>query len=1660
MTDTPAPKRRCTQSSRKKLLDCTREFCSKRLSEQTDQELNAYLQALGWTKTSSHRSRACRIDENLAVWVLNRVLTQLKKWMALQNGKNRHVNEDITQDVDPNSTPNEQETRRSITPFRHLEIKLVAYLLGNIHDINALYLHSHVLIKMATINNAWSEITLDMIEEDNFVNPCIHMVGSRDSECDIEQYRHAIMAIVGLLKAVYFQSPQNTNIPRAANRICMGINLNDLVTQIIDDVTTLAIWNQAFQNIKSIYRNKANTVNVANIVVYAAQHLGILVEILAGLLESNSNAKNAYNCLVHKLIDPLLFARAEIEDFRTHAKVVLMKNGTWYKDSSMEKMDDAIDAIGRTLLRAICFPLAPKFVPGIRDMLVSKEYEDLLDVEQLGNMDIENSAVTYNRKFFLRIVVILHQAQKERKALQKARGVSIILPELLNILLNELDAQKNNGRDTSYYGAMVLAVIIPLLQNLATEMKQNAESKPEVYIYSAALLDVVSVIYNVLNLANNKQIMVYSGERSEILAKMNEEAVSFVIKYLDEGYQYVGQKNKRKALMNEGDFEGHDNRLMIRKYYCETHQSTPITSIVHTIHTMWDVLLLLISLSLEYADTNIQRILQLLYQDSSTNDHEHYEVEAFNTLIKPKIATNSGKHYKRCEEFAATLVSMYSHANDMATLVDHIGKFIEGMKRVKQRAAFLTHIPAIQAFHNSSRESSSSQIPIVIRHFTTWLKNTRTKEFIQYPLISYLSGIEVTSTVVGKVVSAFENLLPAVRLKQTPEGVLMALYSIISIRKINAWLSIDGSHIIWSTHMQNIYEYVSDLTKIVGDDCSPQIWNALFWFAYHLSLIARDNPYLYGHMNDGVEMILKKIKYVMQAKTNDREFIKTATTLLTSNANVFRDVEVYSSLISIATTALINFEMDEGLMENIRSAVGVLAQNGKLFAEVFNIKLLTEILKTMQQEQTTTKMKSDALYIVKLVLQMSTDLYRQSDIAQLFDQLVKAASQMAKYANLEDVLILEMINEILALVLFVLRREEQLETHTCSISIVKDFLTAAATTANVEIENNMQVDLPNSLRSALDDIKGAIKFIPGQGGKRTLAAMQQVAELYKFIVAKCKSQKFMDLIQWEGTIDHHKDTIKNLMVIIAPTLVGREEGAVLLRVVESAKHSETSSFTRNLADAVVLGKVIKMMQEDDKAQERTPCAYVQASKPVTKVIGLLMKVLKSYNKKHTEYMLYLSSLLYVITADLQADDVVVVFKYIVKMNAYTPRMMDMEPYILENLCDSELELLGRIMEISPGRYIKTYAVSALFSIACAQQVICSKRRGVLGNRGTQLEVFKVLCGIQVERTAHVVRTFFLKAKSKNTWKAFTEQVVSLYHKAENLEAPYEWLARAAALEVLMLVMDRQHLKTLSNIKGEPKRKVLDDVDTIIRLHSRHISQVAKQREHHGGPETMHWVVMNYLINTAISIKMFISTRFQVNKYLKMVHYAFAEQLLDLARLGIDFMQPGTPYAKNDILYSQIAANVYMGLYSCIRTVEGLSNSQIAKLARPWMKRIHVVVYIVTQFVGLIASQDADMFAYVARWMNIVSDAQLRDATRWYIPHMLTAIIKQWHRVHKEIATFKGEKSEILRSNKILRNCITESISSCDNTSLQTLFLLLSPKMRLFMKENTDVFNRN
>lgn len=40
------------------------------------------------------------------------------------------------------------------------------------------------------------------------------------------------------------------------------------------------------------------------------------------------------------------------------------------------------------------------------------------------------------------------------------------------------------------------------------------------------------------------------------------------------------------------------------------------------------------------------------------------------------------------------------------------------------------------------------------------------------------------------------------------------------------------------------------------------------------------------------------------------------------------------------------------------------------------------------------------------------------------------------------------------------------------------------------------------------------------------------------------------------------------------------------------------------------------------------------------------------------------------------------------------------------------------------------------------------------------------------------------------------------------------LTRAAALEVLMLVMDRQHLKALSNIKGEPKRKVLDDVDTI------------------------------------------------------------------------------------------------------------------------------------------------------------------------------------------------------------------------------------------------------
>ncbi|ORM40016.1 uncharacterized protein BXIN_1472 [Babesia sp. Xinjiang] len=1659
MTTGHIAKRACTPSARKNLVQTTKDICMKKLSELTEDELKTYLKVMGWPKAISPAVESYAEPGNFIVWILNRMLTQLKKWMTLRTSGKLVEEQDESKEEEMKIEEHKGDIDMVEKPtiFRTMETKLVAYLVGYTGDINALYSHSHVLIKMATFNNTLHTTRLAESHQHKANNPGIQMMKATDAEQVLEQYRDSVEAVNALIKAIYYQSPPLDTTPREGNRICVALSLNEMAEKFIDDVNMFVVWNQAFQTITPTHMNKSVATYVADITSSILEHMGIVAGFLREQLDESSNVKNAYNCVAQTLMAHVLFVRAEIDDFKRHSKVIMKKHGN-VKEGHPEKLDQKVNAAVNSMMRLLAFTWAPKFVNGLKQMIKAKEYEDLLDMEQLGNMDLDDSTVTYNRRLLLNIVKTIHHAETDKSVIQHGRGLCILLPDIFEALVDAVDVHTRNQQETTYCGAMMLALILPLIIRLIQSTLTVVDTQPETFVHYVTLLDLVSSLYNILKVANNKHILVHAGDRSDLVVKTNRQVITFVLDTLTAVYAKVAKSRKRKTMMENCDEDDDAIRVMMKRAHLASSKYLDVTSEVHTIPRLWDALLLLVSLSLEYADENMEQIMHLLYQDAMLDDTDYHQ-DIFNMLIKPQISLEANVSYRSAQLFAANLVSMYSIANDMPSLLDHMGEFVEKKGRTNKQYFYMAHPPAICAFYNSSKESSTSQIPIVIQHFAEWLKKKHAFKALQYPLMCYLSGVEFSSTLVAKSEDALDEIIYLVPLEPTPEGVLMAIQLICAIRKINSWSSGEDSTQRWNGHINILYRYVQDLTENVGRDCSSAIWTAMFWFAYHLILIIRDNPDMCGSMSGVVDLILDKMDIVVQAHADEKDFMETANTLLMANAHVFSHLSKFTGIIKCVCVALLKFEKDAGLLDSFRETIEVLGRDRELINEVLDINFLQTMLAVTTKQGAMIDLKLKSIHIIRQVLENASGLYRNKGISKLFQSLVEVANVTAANCDMkceEDVIFLKSVLEVMN---FILGREEQLGMRECAEVTVADCFTSLKGEQGLSVATQKDAILTVGLLKVLDDVKNALDLNCMNGLQTSLKVMQQLAKICVFVMGKMYSEDFMGSLDIKTSHEERNACIGKILATITTGAVVNDE-QVATGEDENMEPLQLDSGSRSLADILLFVNIIKTLQDSNPALLDTAFTTIGNLGQVTDILSEMANTLNSNKQMDQERLLYLSCMLYCTASNVQNTYDEAALKQVSKLHESVKVLTLLSPAVLEALNEAILEVVYRIVPHASEKQIQAHAVHALFLMATMQHIICYKRRGVLGFGADQLEVFKTLCGCQVDKVSGIVQTILENTEPRNTWKNFATHLENIYNRAESHPTPYNWIFRAACLEVMMLMVDKNHLKTIYGIKGAAKKKILGCLDGILGLHSKQLECLSCDMDTCRNKEIMHWVILNYLINIAISIKILGFTRFQVNKYMQEAYGVISEHLLDLSRLGLHFLGLFKTEAASKTLFEQIATNVYIALYHCIRTAEGMSSAQIAKLVRPWMKRVHVVTYVITRFVSLLDEQDADMFAYVARWMSIISHSQLVDATKWYIPHIVTSVAQAWYHVNKAIATNRGNQAEVIRSNKILKSCVIESIGACDYHAVKTLFLLLTPEMRAFMKENTNVFSRS
>lgn len=1656
-----SPRRRCPSTMRKKVLQAIKQFFAKKLSDLDDSEIEGFLAALGGPKQQFSKEITWLVEEHIAIWVLNRVLTQVKKWITFQASKKRQDDGPKDGGGTNNAVLNEEGEQKVETTsdhhipmpcmLRHSEIRLVAYIAAHLEDINALHVHSNVLFKMVTVNNMWNNVTLDMLSKDDFDNPCLKGMNSKDFDGVLERYRNSLSAMKELLASLYFKIQNEESVPRYGNRICLGMAINDVTAQVTELVRVFAIWNHALQRVKHTTKTKKTAGILVSILLLVAELLSIWLRVLNDILHASTNVKNAYNCLVEKLMDNLLLFTTDLEDFTICTKLLMEKSGTSGKEDGLKRLEVVSDEAMKSIVLVMSFALSKNIITGLRDMIISREYDDLMDTDQLGNLDLDNSSVIYNRKFFMKIITTLHMIEMKSEVIQRLKGLCRILPKIYELVLASLGNLQEAGRGPSYYGVMIMVVILPLVTRLANTMKCCIQEEPESYLLGSLLLSAITAFHDILSIANKRHVLVYSGEKSEILTKFIDSMVGFVLLFLEDAYQQKMKHSKIIATLESVSNDDTDPMLHVKKVYTSDRHLTSTASLLSTISKLWDALLLLVSLNLEHADTNINRILQLLHDDYSFCKHDEHEVLAFNILVMPKVTIQEGRQFSKSHVFLGNLISMYSHANDVPTLVDHLGTFVKGLNVRINIKSFLVHPAAIVAFHRSSKESEVAQMPIVIKHFTSLLKTQKAKAFLQYALISYLSGIELTKTVVAKVSNVYEDLLKKFQYDHTPDGLLMAIYNLIMVRKINAWSSVNQKEDKWYEYVEKVYAYVMEVAEMIGNDCSPEVWKSMFWLVYHITLYRADYPVQCDEMSEGIAKVLKKLKRGINVETSSRKLIGDAAYLLAANAKVFRNFSRFNSLMKHVAITMMSREIDEKLLDTVMCILDMteFVENG--FSDIFDVTLMNAIASTILKDGVTMKMKHTVVKILKAMLEVHSSLYLESNFTQFFRQMVEVSRQACKSNDVNNVEAMRLVGGLVDLFLFILKREEQLGTAACMDCIRYHYEIMVIEDTESNVHKGRQRDALDFV-GFLNELRSGIIIVLDSDIEPCIETVHGMACLYVFVLVRLFSQNVKSSVSAKRPVELSRNVIKDLILSIAPTVLEEKNEVVTLDIPEQTEPSGTC----NIVEAILLANVAKIAKNEENGAEIVSMCCTKNDKKPIDILKMLVSIIQAYKPVDCWRVLYFSSLLYITSINMDDDDdLFKVYEETAGLQDAWQSMITMGPHLLNSVCNSITSVLYKVVKRSSEFQITLRVVEFLYVVASIKQIIYMNRSGILGCRGTQLEVFKALYGGQSDELSAIIQIVFEKLKTIKTWNTFLERVGRLYNQSESQDVTHKWISRAAASEVLMLIMDKQYLKSLSNVKGEQKMVVLGGLEGFLSLYNKNLEAECYTLSNETSSKCIDWILLNYLMNTAISIKMYGCTKFQSNEQLQLFHYAFTEHLLDLATLGIEMMKKRGSEAS---INGQVATNVYFCVYNCIKTVEGMGNAQAAKLARPWMKRVHILVYIVTQFVELIENHDSGLFSYVARWMNVLSNSQLRDATRWYLPNMLTAVISKWYNVTNDIATKTDNEAEILRSNRILKNSIIQTITLFDDVARGSLFLLLPQKLRVFMKQNTSLFD--
>ncbi|AFZ81738.1 hypothetical protein BEWA_011560 [Theileria equi strain WA] len=1414
-------------SNKRSYLNSTKILCTKRLEELTDEEIFSLLDRLGWPEVPSKRFVCPKISQRLSLWLLNKLFFQLKRRITQQ--------ENVCLDSNRGKSKTSEYTSCNIghpNSFRAGELHLVAYLISHMQKLDALSAYASVLSKLIFLDfknlynherNSFGDVSL--VQLLNYDQTKI-----KDALDSYASHIESVQTLASCLTPSVETSNGRQSYSKK-KKLTLSFKTNDIIEMVLSDLELFKLWNNVYMEF-TCASDDTLFQSVLSILYNILKHFTIIINVLLELLEGNTNIKSSYEHILDLLMEPLFKFRSRIDDMEMHTKMI-------YNDSQyLYDLNHVICDVAYSLFKVVSFPIEKKFIFGCCDFVSSEIFETSINVPYTTLTQVSGSSVPYSHRFMIKMITLLRLALEDEEQILTVRGVCIMLPDIVEKLLISTKSyieSMNSMRDVLYYNVSYFGILTPLVMNLSNKLFELPSNKSTL---SISLLESILSFISTIFVANNFNIFVYNGDRSNLISEVVEQSIHFIFFCLEKGYDL--------HFINEAMF---DRPYDVRRYLFEISNFGNDSCFMKFSHLLWTSLDILVSLKLEYADKNINELLKLIKRDYEAYYTHDMDNKTMGYFLSTKYLCDYNEDTIPSETFVKNLITAYSISNDFVSLIEHAYKFAQINSQGK---LFFKHPKALEAFRMSSIISSQYQIPLVLNKFVSIVSDGKSFRFVSTILAGYLSGLEFDKTIIGRSTKEIHDLFKIISFSYDCMGLSLVLQFTTTTRKLISCININELPAVLYEILEHAYEYVVTFSEKKG--CDVMTWLGIFWVSYHLLMVVNDtgcDKYIVWN-----KKLYKIIKNALKSITKSNEDVNLVKKAVLS---IFPNLSACSGMPHLKSRVknLIDFRLeafDQKFSIQMAEMVPYLVNCNYSVCKIVFKKILSVIAcEDTDVESKTILLSAGKLLIDKLIPTYGEVLfYKFAELCLVFSSSCKNTYSYT------------LIDDVLKIMLSVLEYEEDMENYVCFYHLTCDYLKVISGSTNLPDKKYKRPRL--NIFVVLSEMKSLVNKICLREDSKHEGILKSIAMFHFKVIRKIGDSIYMNLFNTKySTKDVYRNVDNDIENLVLKAL-GMENSKDLLKIYLAGYSDDT-----NLNNLIIVEKIteainnkhthIHLLETTDEQYQvivRNTIDYLSHSsclgmeKSGFIYLSAMIGYLESYSHHVRNHMEYL-------------DNIHNISRNLIKNKCYGK--------IIEPLLLILYIILSNNMDLITSNFTKIYEI-ILNLISAKHESFHHLYVGMFKKSTDEdlhtLKILKVLFNDSSDTN------LYCKAISC-TWSSY------LSAKTEN-----DLRKRMGSFELLLLLVSDDFFKMLNDWDSESLDSTLKSINMVITTHLTDLCFITLTD--YMDKSLLEFVVVNLQMNNSLSLRLYSETKKYVGeKAKKSLHTNVSDHLFTTSEIAVKIL---------------------------------------------------------------------------------------------------------------------------------------------------------------------------